>query len=89
MDPRERSAAEERLALLKFLLAALERRHEFLDAVWAATDKDQAAERLRDLLGDGADPGIALDMQVWRMTVEARADIVTEVAHLRQILGRD
>jgi len=46
-------------------------------------------KRLRDLLGDSADPGIVLDMQVWRMTVEARKEIAAEVAHLRQILGRD
>jgi hypothetical protein len=81
MDPHEQRAAEEQLALLEFLLPALERRREVLDVVWAAVDKDQAAERLRDLLGDGADPLVVLDMQVWRMTAEAREEIGS-VAHL-------
>jgi hypothetical protein len=89
MDPREQLAAEEQLALLEFLLAALERRREVLDVVWAAADKDQAAERLRDLLGDGADPLVVLDTQVWRMTAEAREEIGSNVAHLRQILSRE
>lgn len=89
MDPREKRAAEEQLALLELLLAAQERRHEVMDAVWDASDKEQASDRLRDLLGisDGADPIIVLDMQIWRLTADARNEIQANVAHLRQVLG--
>jgi len=87
VDPRERRAAEERLALLEFLVSALERRREVLDLVWAAADRDQAAEHLRHLLGDSADPAIVLDMQIWRMTAEGREELETELRRLRQLLG--
>ena len=86
MDPRERRAAEERLTLLEFLVSALERRREVLDLVWAAADRDQAAEHLRHLLGDSADPAI-VDMQIWRMTAEGREELETELRRLRQLLG--
>jgi hypothetical protein len=89
MDPREKRAAAEQLALLELLLAAQARRHEVMDAVWDASDKEQASDRLRDLLGisDGADPLIVLDMQIWRLTADARSVIQANAAQLRHVLG--
>lgn len=89
MDPHEQRAAQERLALLQYLSSALKRRHEVLDVVWDATDKDEAAEGIRDLLGDTADPLVVLDMQVWRLTAEAREEIDDNISQLRQVLGRE
>ena len=59
-----------------------------LDLVWESTDTKQAAERLRKLLDiqDGTDPRIVLDMQVGRLTHEARAQLASNVNNLRNIL---
>jgi hypothetical protein len=44
-----------------------------MDLVWEAADREQAAERLREFLGiKGGDPLVVLDMQMWRLTKEAR-----------------
>lgn len=92
MDVRERQAAEEQLGLLELLVAAQEHRHEVLDTVWGSADEDEAAERLRVLLGveDADDPRtrIVLDMQTYRLTESARAEISANIEHLRQILAR-
>jgi DNA gyrase/topoisomerase IV subunit A len=92
MDSRERQAAEERLGLLELLVAAQERRHDVLDAVWRSADEDAAAERLRVLLDveDANDPriGVVLDMQMYRLTERARAEISANIDHLRQVLTR-
>lgn len=90
MDPREYRAAKEHLALLELLLAALERRHEVMDVVWEARDKEQASERLRELfvIADGADPTVILDMPIHRLTAAERNVIHDNVTHLRKVLGR-
>ncbi len=57
-------------ALREWVLAAQERRHEVIDLVSGAANKEQSAERLRDLLGiEGGD----LDMPIGQLTKEARA----------------
>ena len=89
MDHRERQAAEEQLALWEWVLAAQERRHEVMDLVWDATDKEEAAERLREFLGiQGGDPLVVLDIQMWRLTKEARDQLAANVRHVRGRLGR-
>jgi DNA gyrase/topoisomerase IV subunit A len=90
MDPRERQEADDRLALLEALLVAQQRRHDVVDVVWAARDQDKAGEGLKELLGLGAGipPGIVLDMQIARLTGEARDEIAADAAHLRRMLGR-
>jgi len=40
----------ERLAILEVLLAAAERRHEVVEAVWNSANDDEARMRLRDLV---------------------------------------
>ena len=91
MDGRERQAAEEQLGLLELLVAAQELRHEVLAAVWTSADDEAAAERLRVLLGveDANDPSIriVLDMQMYRLTESARAEIGDNIEYLRQILS--
>jgi len=92
MNSRERQAAEEQLGLLELLVAAQELRHEVLDTVWTSADDEAAADRLRMLLGvEGAnDPRIriVLDMQMYRLTESARAEITANIEHLRQVLTR-
>lgn len=92
MDSRERQAAEDQLGLLELLVAAQELRHEVLDTVWTSPDDEAAAERLRVLLGvdDANDPRIriVLDMQMYRLTENARAEISANIEHLRQVLSR-
>jgi DNA gyrase/topoisomerase IV subunit A len=89
MDARERQAAEDRSALLEVALAALHRRHEVVDLVWAATDDEEASSRLRDLLGidERVDPRVVLDMQVWRLTESARGELAADLEQLRRELA--
>jgi hypothetical protein len=47
MDPYEEREVERRLAFLELLLAAQDRRHEVVHAVWAEV------ARLRDLVNEG------------------------------------
>jgi hypothetical protein len=89
MDHRKRQTAEEQLALWEWVLAAQERRHEVIDLVWGAADGEQAAERLRELLGiEGGDPLVVLDMRMWHLTKEARDQLAANVSHVRDLLGR-
>ncbi len=88
MNPPERQAEDERLQLLEWVAAALERRHEVMELLWEATDSEEAAERLRDLLTvDGGDPRVVLDLQLRRFTSEARAELAETVRQTRERLG--
>jgi DNA gyrase/topoisomerase IV subunit A len=80
---------QRRLALLELVQAAHERRLEVIDVVWAAADREEAAERLSELFDveNGADPRVILDMQMERLTKEARDELAAEVARLRNVLG--
>jgi hypothetical protein len=42
--------AKERLAILKVLLAAVERRHDVVDAVWNSSNDAEASSRLHDVV---------------------------------------
>ena len=88
MDPYESQEAQRRLAFLELLLAAQERRHEVVDAVWASADRDEAAERLRSLLDIPKDvpPQLVLDLQVARLARDQREAIAGEVTRLRNLV---
>ena len=88
MDPYESREAERRLSFLELLLAAQERRHEVVDAIWASADRDEAAERLRSLLDipDDVPPQLVLDLQVARLARDQRDAIAGEVARLRNLV---
>jgi DNA gyrase/topoisomerase IV subunit A len=87
MDASERQDVEERLQLMEWLVAAMERRHEVMDLLWEATDREEAAERLRDLLNvDGGDPRVVLDLQLWRLTKEGRDKLAETVREMRELL---
>lgn len=92
MDGDERKTAERQLAVWESVLAAQERRHEVIDLVWGAADDEQAAERLRELLGlDGGDPLGALavlDLRIGRLTKEARDQLAGNVRDVRERLGK-
>lgn len=88
MDERERQAAQERLALLEWVLAAQERRHDVMDLVWDAANREQAAVRLREFFDiEGGDPLVVLDMQMHRFTKEERDELAAVVRELRGLLG--
>lgn len=90
MDDAERQAAEQHLALGNWVLAAQERRHEVIDVVWGAANKEQAAERLRELLGiDGGDPFVVLDLPIGRLTKEAREQFAAKASQLRKDLDQN
>jgi len=89
MESHERQSAEDRLALLRVLMTGHERRHEVVDAVWDARDEDEAAERLRGLLGGTADPRVLLDMRLGRLTAEERKRLAGDADELRRLLGQD
>lgn len=88
MDAYESREAERRLSFLELLLAAQERRHEVVDAVWASADQDEAAERLRSLLdiSDDVPPELVLDLQVAKFARNQRDAIAGEVARLRNLV---
>lgn len=90
MDAYESQEAERRLAFLELLLAAQERRHEVVDAVWDSADRDEAAERLRSLLDipDDVPPQLVLDLQVARLARDQRDAIAGEVARLRNLVDQ-
>jgi Sulfate permease family len=60
-----------------------------MDLVWGPTDREQAAERLREILGiQGGDPLVVLDMQMWRLTKDARDQLAAKAGHVCELLGR-
>ena len=85
MDAHEQREAEERLARLELVLAAFDRRHELVDAVWDATDTDEAGRRLREMLDmvERMEPLVVLEVPIRRLTKEARDELAAEVAGLR------
>lgn len=91
MESHERQSAKDRLALLQLLMTAHERRHEVIDAVWDARDEDEdeAAERLRGLLGATADPRVILDSRLGRLAVEGRKRLAGDADELRRLLGQE
>ncbi|UUZ59919.1 hypothetical protein [Nocardioides sp. B-3] len=89
MDEAERKNAQRQLSHWEWVLAAQERRHEVIDVVWGAADKEQAAERLRELLGiEGGDPLVVLEMPIWRLTKEAHDEFAATVSRVREQLER-
>jgi DNA gyrase/topoisomerase IV subunit A len=89
MESHERQSAKDRLALLQLLMTGHERRHEVVDAVWDARDEDEAAERLRGLLGATADPRVILDMPLGRLAAEERKRLAGAADELRRLLGQE
>ena len=86
MEARER--ATERLAILEVLLAAAERRHEVVEAVWNSANDDEASLRLRDLVDipDGLSAQPILDQQIGLFTMEKRDTLTAEISRLRQLV---
>ncbi len=90
-DETDREQAQFRLALLDAVLAAGERRHEVVEAVWASADRAEAGEKLRVLLAlpEGTPPEVVLDLPLGRLTQERRLAMVREVEELRRALVTD
>jgi DNA gyrase/topoisomerase IV subunit A len=90
MDEDQKEHAKRRLALLEVALTALERRQEVLETLWESRGREDAADRLRALLGisHGTPPEVVLDMQLERFTVERRQQLARDAADLREALGR-
>jgi len=86
MDGHDR--AKERLAILEVLLAAVERRHDVVEAVWNSSNDDEASARLREVVDvpDGLSAQLILDHQIRLLTKEKRDALTAEISHLRQIV---
>jgi DNA gyrase subunit A len=86
MEAQDR--AKERLAILEVLLAAVERRHEVVEAVWNSSNDDEASSRLRDVVDipDCLSSQLILDQQIRLLTKEKRDALTSEVSHLRQLI---
>jgi DNA gyrase/topoisomerase IV subunit A len=80
--------AKERLAILEVLFAAVERRHDVVDAVWNSSNDDEASSRLRDVVDipDGLSAQLILDHEIRLLTKEKRDALTAEVSHLRQLI---
>jgi DNA gyrase subunit A len=80
--------AKERLAIHEVLLAAVERRHDVVEAVWNSSNDDEASTRLRDVVDipDGLSAQPILDQQIRLLTKEKRDALTAEVSHLRQLI---
>jgi DNA gyrase/topoisomerase IV subunit A len=89
MDDDQREAARARLALLELMVAAQQRRHEVVDVIWSSRSEGEAEGRLRDLLGvqDGTPARLVLDMQMRRLTEDARSRLTQEIEDLRGLLA--
>jgi DNA gyrase/topoisomerase IV subunit A len=80
--------AKERLAILEVLLAAVERRHDVVEAVWNSSNDDEASSRLHDVVDipDGLSAQPILDHQIRLLTKEKRDALTAEISHLRQLV---
>lgn len=89
MDGEQREATEARLELLELLVAAQQRRHEVVDAIWNSSTEAEAIERLGELLGleDGSPVRLVLDMQMLRLIGDARSRLADDIEELRRSLG--
>lgn len=89
MDDEQREAARARLGLLELMVAAQERRHEVIDVVWGSANEAEALKRLQELLDleDGAPVRLVLDMQMQRLTEEARSRVASDIEDLRTSLS--
>lgn len=72
------------LRIFEALLAAIERRHEVSDVVFASASPFEAQESVQALLGIEQDAAAAvIDMQIRRLTADSRDFITNRVAELR------
>jgi DNA gyrase/topoisomerase IV subunit A len=80
--------ATERLAILEVLLAAADRRHEVVQAVWNSANDDEASLRLRDLveIPDGLSAQPILDQQIRLFTKQKQDELKAEIGRLRQLV---
>jgi DNA gyrase/topoisomerase IV subunit A len=86
VEARER--VTERLAILEVLLAAAERRHEVVEAVWNSANDDEASLRLLDLveIPDGLSAQPILDQQIRLFAKQKQDELKAEIGRLRQLV---
>lgn len=79
------------MALIEAVIAAQERRHEVSDLIWNSTDTEDAAQSLREVLQipPGTDPRVVLDMQLSKLTRNAREGLHRRAQELRELLARE
>lgn len=89
MDDDQSEAARARLALLELMMAAQQRKYEVVYVIWSSRSESEAEERLRDLLGvqDGSPARLVLDMQMRRLTEDARSRLTQDIEDLRELLA--
>ncbi|WP_248580545.1 DNA gyrase subunit A [Nocardioides sp. InS609-2] len=87
MTPQEHAHASSRLEILQAILAAMERRQEVTELVWAAATTEAARDGLCELLAiDGDCASALLDMQIGRLTGSSRRHLADQAAQLRSEL---
>lgn len=84
----EAERATERLTILEVLLAAAERRHEVVEAVWNSANDDEASLPLRDLveIPNGLSAQPILDQQIRLFTKQKQDELRAEIDRLRQLV---
>lgn len=81
--------AKERLAFLEVLIAAVERRHDVVEAVWNSSNDDEASSRLRDVVdipGRAIGTALILDRSDSVLTKEKRDELTAEISRLRKLV---
>lgn len=85
-DPDQEWDRETALELLNALVAALDRRHEISDVVWASEDSDRAGQRLEELLGVSAVAAVEILNTPWRQFAHDRRQILKDaISQLRDL----
>lgn len=84
----EPERARQRLAILTLLRDAAERRRDVVEAVWNSSDDADAMRRLREVVDipHGVSPEVILDMQIRKMTGEARNELDAAIGELRTLV---
>lgn len=78
MNLAERDRLRQRLAVIKAVTAALDRRHEVADLVYHSSDIDTARRRVGDLLGVDATCAEAVVSTQFRRLSERERSILNE-----------
>ena len=80
--------AKERLAILEVLLAAVERRHDVVEAVWNSSNDEEAGSRMSDVVDipEGVSAQLILDHQIRLLTKQKRDELTAEISRLRKLV---
>jgi DNA gyrase/topoisomerase IV subunit A len=80
-------AADTRLAVLDAVIAAIDRRHEVVQAAYQAANRSELIAKLQDLFAIDRSQAIAIgDLQIFRFNAEDRDRLDRERVSLRSVI---